>query len=243
MATKKFFDGTRLLETELPDVPLPEVLGLSPGQHAFDPAVNPMGVDPSLLTVDVAQLPNLRPTDGAIRSTKFPDRPPGSGEGSGLGAPSGLPVRDPWENNPDRIGVQAAERHTGEIGSALTPANAEAADATAAKYADAWAADRPSGRAWQLPQGDVGEVLAQPVPEGEFVTNNTLVGGQGDDTIQTGETTKVDFTDKEAFPNKEALRDFIATNRQEGDEEPHANATREELEARAAEVSERKNLV
>jgi hypothetical protein len=134
MATKKFFDGEKLHEVELPDIPLPDVLNVR-GRDALDAlAINPTGVDVTTLPVDVTAMDNLRPTDGAVPSQKFPDPLPGNGEGPGIGQPSGLAMRDPWQNNPNRDnGTTTVNADDAKIGEALAPSVAEAAERTALK--------------------------------------------------------------------------------------------------------------
>jgi hypothetical protein len=147
MATKKFFDGNVLHEVELPDAVLPDVLNVR-GRDAMDvvapSAVNPTGVNPDNLLVDAAQLDNLRPTDGAVPSRKFPDPLPGTGEGAGMGQPSGAFLRDPWANNPARDPGTVETVQSGEIASALPPRVAHAASITNQRLADAQAQGLPS---------------------------------------------------------------------------------------------------
>lgn len=122
MAVKRFFgaDGV-LVEVQLPDAPLP--VPVLSGDRSVHQLMNPTNVDPETLVVDAARLPDLKPTDGALPVTKFPDRVPGTGEGAGLGQRSGLTLRDAWENNPDRVGVAPVDSvQSGEIGSAAAVA-------------------------------------------------------------------------------------------------------------------------
>jgi hypothetical protein len=134
MATKAFFDGVKLTVTELPDAPLPSVLNVR--KNSLDAIINPTGVDPGTLLVDAAELPNLRPTDGALPPTKFPDEPPGNGEGPGIGQPSGsTALRDPWANNPNRDKGTVESMQSGEIGSALEAQAKLEAERTALKIA------------------------------------------------------------------------------------------------------------
>lgn len=148
MATKKYFSADGVLtEVELPDAPLPDVLNVR-GRDALDvvapSATNPMGVDPANLVVDAAALPNLVPTAGAVPSQKFPDPLPGKGEGAGVGTPSGAALRDPWQNNPARDGETVDTVQSGEVGSALTPAEKASASFTNQRLAEAQGNNLPS---------------------------------------------------------------------------------------------------
>ena len=133
MATKKFFnsDGV-LIEVDLPagtlQKPGVETLpGLRPaGKDDVLSFLNPARVDPDVLQVDAAALPNLVPTDGAVPSQLIPNPPPGSGEGAGVGQPSGSVLRDPWNNNPDRSTDPVDTLQSGPVGSALSDADKRA---------------------------------------------------------------------------------------------------------------------
>lgn len=195
MGVKRYFDGSRLIEVEVPDQPLPDVLNVR-GRSALDvvapSAANPSGVDPDQLLVDAASLPDLRPTEGTPATiTKFPDPLPGKGEGAGVGQPSGDGLRDAWANNPARDPGTVETVQSGPIASALPPEQRAAAQRTLARHADA--------NTRGLPSVDGFEQLAN------------------------------------SWPNKAAVRDWIKANAPEGHEEPHAQATRDELvdEARA----------
>lgn len=139
MATKAFFDGQKLTQVEIPDMPLPSVLNVR--KNSLDAIINPTGVDPGTLLVDVAELPNLIPTAGALPPTKFPEPVPGNGEGPGIGQPSGAALRDPWANNPNRDKGTVDTVQSGEIGSALSADAAAAAERTLLK-AKAQAGDK-----------------------------------------------------------------------------------------------------
>lgn len=215
MGTKAFFDGNVLTVVELPDRPLPSVLGATPGEN-FTPA-NPLGLDPATLRVDAAQLDNLRPTDGALPPTKFPERLPGKGEGAGVGQPSGSAFRDVWENNPNRELGLVDTVQSGEVGSALPPRVQTAAEVTAAKLADAWTADKPAAVAKQRAEAaQAGGPAVEPVPA----------------------KSEYDLA-AEGWNNKDAIRASISTW---GGEDPHAAATREELEEAAREAWDAKQL-
>lgn len=129
MAIKRYFNGTHLIEVELPDAPFPEALHVR-GNGPLDAiaALNPTGVDTTTLAVNPADLPNLIPTPGAVASQLIKDRPPGTGEGPAVGLPSGSAVVDPWANNPNR--PPQVEPANGEIGDNLTGAEAAAARIT-----------------------------------------------------------------------------------------------------------------
>lgn len=126
MAVKKYFDGNVLREVELPNRRLPGVLAVN-NDHLSP--LNPTGADPALLPVDVSELPDLKPTAGAHPSRKFPEPLPGSGEGAGVGQPSGRAIADPWANNPLRDPGTAENLQRGPIGSKV---GAQEADATSA---------------------------------------------------------------------------------------------------------------
>lgn len=118
MAVKRFFDGVSLTEIEIPDGPMPVFTNTSTVHDLITPQ-NPTGVDPTLLAVDAAQVPDLVPTAGAQPVLKFPEPLPGDGSGAGIGQPSGSVLRDPWANNPN-ANVQPVDTvQSGEIGSAL----------------------------------------------------------------------------------------------------------------------------
>lgn len=139
MAVKSFFDGTKLTTVEIPDLPLPSVLNVR--KNSLDAIINPTGVDPGTLLVDVAELPNLIPTAGALPPTKFAEPIPGNGEGPGIGQPSGNALRDPWSNNPNRDKGQVEVVQSGPIGSALSEDVSAAAERTLLK-AKAQAGDK-----------------------------------------------------------------------------------------------------
>lgn len=235
MALKKFFDGVRLHEVELPDQPLPDVVATNGGDHPFVSAVNPTGVDPALLTIDAAQVPNLRPTDGAVPSRKFPDPLPGNGEGAGVGQPSGVALRDVWANNPARDPGTVETVQSGDIGEALAPHVAQAADVTNSRLQDAWVnGEAPSPVA--KPDA-VQEALQDRTQVGEVHTPRPVAPVQPQPTTAA---TAPDFSDTEQFANKDAIREWIKANN--GDD-PHVSATRPELEAAASELYERNTLV
>lgn len=125
MAVKKFFDGNSLTEIELPDQPIPNY-GHVVGENSLITADNPMGVDPTLLKVDAAQVNNLRPTQGASPTPKFPDPLPGNGEGAGVGQKSGSVLRDAWANNQNRDTEIVESVQSGPVGS-LVPQATDAA--------------------------------------------------------------------------------------------------------------------
>jgi len=193
MALKHYFNGVSLLTVEVPDAPLPSVLAQNSDHLA---PLNPQGADPALLPVDVANLPDLRPTDGAVPTGKFHEPLPGSGEGPGVGQKSGAALRDVWANNPNRT-VAVETLQSGPIGSALVGREAAAAAVTQAKLQDAWTADRPTAEdrraadharryGIEQPVGQVGTVHA-PVPEAEVVraTDDREIGGEGGGSEQT----------------------------------------------------------
>lgn len=186
MAVKRYFDGSKLIETEIPDAPLPSVLNVR-GRSALDVVApeNPTGVNPDNLLVNAAELPDLVPTAGAQPVTKFPDPLPGSGEGPGVGQPSGLTLRDAWANNPAQDPGTVKTLQSGPVGSLLPPAAAAAAQVTNERRA---AAQRAG-----LPTSDPFEDLAN------------------------------------SWSNKAAVREWIEANASEDYEQPHVNATRDEL--------------
>lgn len=129
MATKRFFgtDGV-LVEIELPEGNAP--FGATVGDTSIHALLNPLGIDPDTLVVDAAAVPDLKPTAGALPITKFPEPIPGSGEGAGVGQPSGVTLRDVWNNNPNRVVDQVETVQSGEIGSgAATGPRTEARNA------------------------------------------------------------------------------------------------------------------
>lgn len=149
MALKKYFDGVKMTEVELPDTQrqlgVLDIPGLrSAGKDDVMAFLNPTGVDPDTLQVDAAALPNLVPTDGATGSQLIPPPPPGSGEGAGLGQPSGSVLRDPWANNPARGTEPVDTLQSGPVGSALTGEAARGAEMTAKRLAEAAKSDKPS---------------------------------------------------------------------------------------------------
>lgn len=166
MAVKRYFGADGILtEIELPDVPLP-VPSLA-GDRSVHQLLNPTHVDPETLLVDAARVPNLRPTDGAMGVTKFPDRPPGSGEGAGVGQRSGLTLRDAWENNPDRIGqAQVESAQSGPIGSAVLDPLAQVD------------ADRTVGGSTQSPAPLAGEAPDESWTKAQLAEYIALNGGE-----------------------------------------------------------------
>lgn len=192
-ATKKFFgsDGVLHETADLPDGPFADAIGVNaPNDNPFVSATNPTGADPELLSVDAAALPNLVPTQGATPPTRFPEPLPGTGEGAGVGQPSGATLRDAWNNNPQKDAGTVETIQSGDVGSALTRQDAKAAE----------------------------------------VTNTRLANDGGDQS----------FEDLQAsWANKDAVRAYIVDN---GGDEPHAAATRAELEESAREVYDRKQL-
>lgn len=263
MATKAFFDGQRLITVELPDRPLPDVIGATPGEN-FTPG-NPLGLDPETLVVNAAELDNLKPTDGALPPTKFPEPLPGSGEGAGVGQKSGAALRDVWQNNPLKDAGTVDSVQSGPVASALSPQVAAAAAVTERKLQDAWTADRPAAVDAERARRDAdfarrmgvdldaqaqreADAQAQAQREAdEQARADAETQRQADLEDEAERDQQVDHDAEfgklvEGWSNKDAVRAYIEQNAPEGFEQPHASATREELEAAAREVYDAKQL-
>lgn len=230
MAVKRFFGADGVLhEVEVPDGPVFVAAaqgGSSQSLESFLSAQNPTGVDPTILPIDAAQVPDLRPTDGAGPLTKFPDPIPGTGEGAGVGQRSGQSLRDVWQNNQDRVGVAAVDTvQSGPIGSAA---------AVSPRFVGV---DEPR------PLSPNGERVTDP-GFGPASSNDTIAGSAGEDRVDPADPTQGSADERfqalvDGWSNKDEVRAYIVDN---GGEEPHASATRAELEEAAREVFDRSQL-
>lgn len=116
MGVAKFFDGSVLHYVDTDDSPLPSVLKSRTGaldqiddentrdpnapQYRVEPDAGPDLSDPAVIR-ELA----LRGTGAnVVRDVSLMrETPPGDGLGAGVGAPSGQPIPDPWNNNPSRV--------------------------------------------------------------------------------------------------------------------------------------------
>lgn len=194
MPIKRFFDGVSLSEVVLPDQPIPGTQRANDA-HAFISAQNPTGVDPTLLRVDAAVLPDLIPTDGAeVHPTKFPEPLASSGEGPGVGSPT-TNVQDVWANNPGREYDLVETRQSGEIGSAL-PESIQTAERGYDANADA------SNDANTLidPDRKVGGSTASPAPAPGETPDATWTKAQlGTYIVENGGTPPASSETKDVF--------------------------------------------
>lgn len=194
MPIKRFFDGVSLSEVVLPDPPIPGTQRAN-DIHDYITEQNPTGVDPTLLRVDAAALPDLIPTQGAeVPPTRFPEPLAGSGEGPGVGNPS-TNIQDVWANNPGRDYDLVETRQSGEIGSAL-PESIQ----TAQRGYDAHADDSNEANALTDPDRKVGGSTASPAPAPGETPDATWTKAQlGTYIVENGGTPPASSETKDVF--------------------------------------------